>query len=649
MFQKIIILFLIQINFLYHFDDSFYTTTINNLYTQIIDNNKHLLSFSLFNYGNVNEFNERKIYFYLSNFSYNFSFRFNIIQVEYSITFCYQNQSIVIPSDLSLYYDLHLICHLNKNESNLSIDSLAFINKNKYFTCIEYISLKEKYNFGIVIYKSINETSYINFTHYFFNNSIFNYNNYSYKKNKFFFPLFIEKEFYLNNNNISLSLKKIYIKKPKCDTKSNIYIVKDKWDFFNIYNHYFCYCIGYNCIYQNLFNYKNTSQICKYKFYLNMIEENKYLYNKTDYLLADFPGDFQSIDDAFPVFKKLINLKKNAYYMTINKMLLQKINKNSEMHNHIIQKNYINGDFIEKYFSLFLRLKAVISGAEFFSFNNLFYYIEYVTFVSLTHGINYFKSYLFKSYYGSKTYHKLVVSPSEKVISLAIQNGWKDNNLIKICLPKWDKFDQIKEKKSKKKNKSIFFFFTWRMWNKDIHEEEKLKSYYFKNILELINNKLLIKSLKKNRITLKFCLHHMLEIYKNMLDFGNTQIEIISQNDIFKCIANSNLLITDFSSVIFEFIYLNKPYIMFIPDGEDPNITIYYNKDYSNLIKSLKEDSIQFMNKFFDINQVVDKIIYYINNEFKLENNLIEFYRSFNLSCGNNTMKFINYLENLKN
>ena len=141
----------------------------------------------------------------------------------------------------------------------------------------------------------------------------------------------------------------------------------------------------------------------------------------------------------------------------------------------------------------------------------------------------------------------------------------------------------------------------------------------------------------------------MLEIYKNMLDFGNTQIEIISQNDIFKCIANSNLLITDFSSVIFEFIYLNKPYIMFIPDGEDPNITIYYNKDYSNLIKSLKEDSIQFMNKFFDINQVVDKIIYYINNEFKLENNLIEFYRSFNLSCGNNTMKFINYLENLKN
>ena len=184
-----------------------------------------------------------------------------------------------------------------------------------------------------------------------------------------------------------------------------------------------------------------------------MIEENKYLYNKTYYLLGDFPGDFQSIDDAYPVFQKLIKLKKNAFYMTINKVIFQEKKKNNDLYNnHIINGNYINGDFIEKYFSLFLRLKAVISGAEFFSFNNLFYYIEYITFINLTHGLNYFKTYLFKSYYGSNKYNKLVISPSEKIISLAIQNGWKEKDLIKICLPKWDKFDSLKRKKSKKKN-----------------------------------------------------------------------------------------------------------------------------------------------------------------------------------------------------
>ena len=30
-----------------------------------------------------------------------------------------------------------------------------------------------------------------------------------------------------------------------------------------------------------------------------------------------------------------------------------------------------------------------------------------------------------------------------------------------------------------------------------------------------------------------------------------------------------------------------------------------------------------------------------------MENDLIDFYNSFNLTCGNNTMKFINYLEDI--
>ena len=114
----------------------------------------------------------------------------------------------------------------------------------------------------------------------------------------------------------------MYIQKPSCCTKSRILIDNNKWNFLNIYNHYFCFCRGDNCLYHNLLNIKNSTQICKYKFYLNLIEENKFLFNKTDYLLADFPGDFQSLDDAYPVFEKLIELKKNAYYMTINKYLI---------------------------------------------------------------------------------------------------------------------------------------------------------------------------------------------------------------------------------------------------------------------------------------------------------------------------------------
>ena len=623
--------------------DNFYEN--NNTNDNIIYFNNFNLSFSILDYNN--SFNTKNIYFKIFNLSYILNFRFNIIQVEYLILFHHENNSLIIPSDLSLNFNLHLICHISKANMNLSIDSLAFISQNKYFKCIEYIKVKEKINFGIIIYESQNLTSCANITQYLFNDEIFNYNRCYGQNDQFFHPYSLRKQFYLKKNNISLSVKSLYIKKPEFKSKTSIIIQKNEWKFINLYNHYFCLCCGNNCLYYNLLNHDNITQICKYKFYLNLIEENKYLYKKTDYLLADFPGDFQSLDDAYPVFRKLIKLKKNAYYMTINKQILENKNITDFSFNHIIKGNMINGDFLENYFTLFLKLKAVISGAEYFSFSNIFYYMDYITFISLTHGLNYFKAYLYKTYYGYMKYNKLVISTSEKLISIATKNGWKQKDLIKICLPKWDKIDKFKKRRLKNNNKSIFFFFTWRSLNEGITEEMVLKSDYFQNIIGLINNKYLVDALNKNGITLYFCIHHMFNIYKEKIVFGSNNIKFIEQNEILNRIIKANMLVTDFSSIIFEFIYQNKPFVMFIPDSEDPTINKLYNWEYIKLIKDLKGGLIDFRNIFFSINQVVNKIKYYINNDFKVEENLNEFYENFNLTCGNNTIKFINYLENL--
>ena len=160
MLYKIIALLIIQICLLSKFDYYIYSIQ-NKLFYQfaktnnfqnnndndLINLNKINFSNSLFNYSNA--FNVTNIVFELSNFSYIFSFRFNIIQVEYYILFSYQNGSFISPSDLSLYYDLHLICHINIVDSNLTIDSLASIYLNKFFHCIEFININEKISFGI--------------------------------------------------------------------------------------------------------------------------------------------------------------------------------------------------------------------------------------------------------------------------------------------------------------------------------------------------------------------------------------------------------------------------------------------------------------------------------------------------------------------
>ena len=372
--------------------------------------------------------------------------KYNIVEIQYNFTFFDNNNIIKRPSDIIYYNNLHILCHLKKVDIDLNINSLAKINFNKYFICIEYINLNELTKFGIIIYNNIDEVdhNYENTTIYFFSDNIINYNNLYYQNEEKFKPFLLEKEYILLFENSLNSdklnrLKNSFIEKPKFKTKYNINLDFDNWNFTNIYNNYFCFCKGSNCSFQNV------TQICKYKFYLFLIYNNRNIYNKTYYLLADFLGTFQSSDDAYPIFVELIKQNKKAYYMTRKKDIYKKYCQNNKKCQIIINTILINGNFLEKYFELFLRLKAVIAGSEFYSLDNIFYNIEYITFICLTHGINYFKPFLYDDYYSFKKYDKLVASTSNKIISFVKQYGWTDEDIIKICFPKWDKYDDFQK------------------------------------------------------------------------------------------------------------------------------------------------------------------------------------------------------------
>ena len=139
----------------------------------------------------------------------------------------------------------------------------------------------------------------------------------------------------------------------------------------------------------------------------------------------------------------------------------------------------------------------------------------------------------------------------------------------------------------------------------------------------------------------------MIEEYKHLF-IENKFIKYINQDKIIECLTISNLIITDFSSIIFDIMIRNKPYIIYIPDSEDPNIDNIYNEKYCNIIKNLINGTLYFNNTFINLDDTINKIIYYINNNFMLESSLKNFYNKFNLTGGNNINDFIIYLENLK-
>ena len=199
-----------------------------------------------------------------------------------------------------LLLNFHIICHMKSKININNFEALANICENKYFCCLETFNIREKIEFGIKVYNkktSYNE-SYEDLNFFFFKDNIFNFKDIHHKNDSKFDPLLINKDdtalenkiLSLNNSyerekNEIVSLKKSYIINPVCSPKTGLKVLNNNLIFVNIYNHYFCFCKGISCF--SKINIKN-GQRCKYNFYLNIIDNNRYLYIKTEYLLADF-------------------------------------------------------------------------------------------------------------------------------------------------------------------------------------------------------------------------------------------------------------------------------------------------------------------------------------------------------------------------
>lgn len=617
-----------------------------------IDNLIPLNQFLLFNYPNL--YLTRLEYFNFSNVNYNYSLKYKSIKIEYKVGFFDNNKIIINPSLLTFYNNLHILCELKLINSNITIYSLPNIYQNKYFTCTEFFKIKEKIRLGIKIYnmqEKIKDNSI-----YLFSENIINYRNLKNKNNCLFDPLVINENYTslsknLNNRNIneSLRFKKSYIKYPYFIFKENSLFNQNKWNFKNIYNNYFCFCEGEKCLKLNI------SQKCKYFFYLTIIDNNRYVYNKTDYIFVDFIFAELSSDDVYPIFEKMVEQNIQSHYITEKLEIYYKYcYQKSECFSiiYVNKSNYIiNGDFLEKYLFIILKLKAVISGrAQAFNFGtNLFYNLEYVQYIGVGHGVSFFKYFLYSEQdtYGIKQNDKILLPPSEKLISVAKKYGWNKDNIIYMNLPRWDKYNKYPYFDNKNINNSIFIMFTWR----DIRKKKIISSDYFKNIINLIDNNILYKYLEKNNIILYFTLHHLLEKYINKYKKkyeNNKYIHYIKENDISKCLSTTSLIVSDFSSIIFDQIYRRKPFVIYVPDANDPEIKNIYTTNYYELINSMKNGSIEFENKFFNLNEAVNKIIFYINNKFELDEKLIHFYNSFQLKKKEQTNKFINYIKNIQ-
>ena len=151
--------------------------------------------------------------------------------------------------------------------------------------------------------------------------------------------------------------------------------------------------------------------------------------------------------------------------------------------------------------------------------------------------------------------------------------GITESRVINTGLPRYDKLRTIST--SIKKGKSILIFPTWREWLAKSSQDDFEQSDFFKSYYLLLSNSYLLTELAKNGWEILFCLHTEKEIFsKSFKKLENNQVKIISGDiDFQELICKSEFLITDYSSLSWDFNALNKNVIFYHFDYED-----YYSK-----------------------------------------------------------------------
>ena len=171
---------------------------------------------------------------------------------------------------------------------------------------------------------------------------------------------------------------------------------------------------------------------------------------------------------------------------------------------------------------------------------------------------------------------------------------------------------------------------TWRKWiqsttwtsneTKEKVVKEFLETDYYKNYNELINDDELIDYLDKNNMKAIFYLHYEMQGYRNLFKAKSNRI-IIGDDKIFdvqELLKESKILITDYSSVAFDFAYMKKPIIYYQFDKEKYNRN-HYAKGYFNYeVDGFGPIAYTVDNVINNLNNIKNKNKYKVENFFEL-------------------------------
>ncbi|GEL07244.1 CDP-glycerol glycerophosphotransferase family protein [Salisediminibacterium halotolerans] len=155
----------------------------------------------------------------------------------------------------------------------------------------------------------------------------------------------------------------------------------------------------------------------------------------------------------------------------------------------------------------------------------------------------------------------LCVSDFEKTIKAESLDVDRDK-LIVTGLPR---FDSLHSHISSSSSENVILFMpTWREWYYGLSEEEFIQTDFFQSVSDVLENEQIMAVLKKHNYKIYVYLHFYFHNYIDTLNIKNGFVEVLDiDEDVQKHLIQSDVLITDYSSVCWDFFYLDKPVIFY--------------------------------------------------------------------------------------
>lgn len=157
--------------------------------------------------------------------------------------------------------------------------------------------------------------------------------------------------------------------------------------------------------------------------------------------------------------------------------------------------------------------------------------------------------------------------------------------------------------------KQIVLMPTWRLYLAQDPNTVFEETAYFKAYRDLVGNARLAEFLRENGLTLVFYLHNNMRKYVGSFHTDFPNIEIVDTDeayDIQELLKSSALLITDYSSVHFDFSYMGKPVIYYQFDKEE-----FFTRQYGKADFDAEKDG------FGPVSYTPDEVVRHLKESFE--------------------------------